>query len=431
MTRQRVIGFVRVVTYAVLLAAFASSFAQDYDPRDYVDEGTDIYDSPMVGGFDYVNQDYSDSEALPGGNYPLIEFLFPPYPLGTRGIYELEIGQSIRDIWKTPEKRRYQLLRTSHRPHHSLVFIENYRHDPPFGGGGARVRYDEDEKVTEIEMHVDTLRSLASKTVIPPDVGKVLGEVEETGRIGSCLFAKTPHSSTPGDPAAIFVRSFETPPLGLGFRRGESWLRIGTSEFPRWASSCTNEYAVLGYELGMRLDDAQAMWMPIDGRKRRVEKIRHSLRVRSSDRHPTRRWVDATLHFDGERRLESIEVDRFSRHLNFSYFLARFTEIAHEMKTTRGRIRHIWRENRHLVEPLECPNYLDRFTERWGEPVARYDARRDREHAIWIDEEAGVAVAAEQTLRKGCTEISFTMRRIDSRPPGDAEALYERLRDRD
>ncbi len=299
--------------------------------------------------------------------------------------------------------------------------------------GGAGLFHMNGSTVHSAEFWLSLPDAVAWRHDIPPILLSLLPE-EESGVLpptetrGHCSITRAAETLIPGSPPLLAVRSEGAPPLGTGLRSGEFWVALGPAELPAWAPTCDTPYSAFGYTLGMPRGAIDAIWLPIDGSRRFVRERRGRIEVSTKLRGARGLLLDAALTLDGGGRIARIEVDRFTRYENYSQLTCHLLQ-SFDDKRSPFPSSSCWRERYARLEAAECPDYLDGFAKRFGEPLARFGHRRERERAIWIDAEAGVAIAAEQTERDLCTAVSFTMRRASSLDESmDASALYALIR---
>ncbi len=414
------------VSILVVGLAMVAPSAEDL-PEYYADEpGTydDPASAPIIGteSWGYMSDDEGSTSIMPRGR----RLPVPPV---------LEVGRMIAVPPGTPTAmlRRWRFHRA--RPHitlrrdeaHSAVALDGSWDFWPFRGRAARLIID-GEKIRNVEFWINDPAMTRDADPVPTGVHALMHTSPTTERRGLCHVSHGKAKGLKGEHAALFVRNEAPPPLGTGLRAGEGWLEFGDAQEPAWLASCDARYASLGYVLGMHESDALAVWIPVDGRRRRVANRANALKVRTVFPHHHEGLLDALVRFDAEGYIARIDVSRFSRHRNESVADSEQTGACH--RADGMRCYETYRQQ-HLaaIERDECPDYLTEFTSRWGEPLTRYEKGAGCERAVWLDEEAGVAVAAEQWLDKECTEISFTMRRATSldgsMEPG---ALYALIR---
>ncbi len=378
--------------------------------------------TPSLGEYDWFDV-WLGADTVPNERLPL-----PPV---------IEVG---RMIAVPPGTSTYTLRRWRYhraRPEITLrrdkklqaVALEGSWQDWPFRGRAARLIIDAGT-VRNVEFWVNDPAMTRDLAPVPTELRALLHTAPSFVRRARCHTSRARMEADETIFATLFVRNEDVPPFGTGLRVGEGWLEFGDTEEPSWLRSCEDPYAFFGYTIGMRESAARSVWLPIDGRRRRVSHRSDGLRVRTVFPHHHRRLLDARVDFDGERRVARIDVARFTRRKNVSVAESEQAGACHR---TYGMSCYAAYRQQHLaeIERAECPDYLTEFTARWGEPLTRYEASAGRERAVWLDEEAGIAVAAEQSSEEGCTEISFTMRRMTgSMGTGAPDALYERIREK-
>ncbi len=337
------------------------------------------------------------------------------------GVSVPAIGSHVRDLGKWRQVFGWPDFGYRYHRRDATVAIERHSWRRRSGQGAARL-FIKNYRVRSIEYWIDDPAMVTSPAPIPELVASRLGATQKSERLGRCTVATSDAARFEGTPAARYVRSHDTSPLPTGLRPGEGWLELGGDRPSALLAACEERYAFLGYVLGMNESAAGSVWTPIDGGRRKTKKNGRELRVQTKHPSDLEKRVDASLHFDENSKLSRIEVRRFSRRQSRDVALSRQRRADAPDMPPAG-------EPPRALHTHECPAYLVELTALWGAPQAHFEDDPERERAVWFDAEAGVAIAAEQSLSKGCTELSFTMRRMNElRPMDPPSVLYERIR---